>query len=74
MVCFFWMCSLSFRLYKQIWRVLEDLLRSLQLLMMSHDCPLAIRHKKGEYICMLIGGVFVDGGSFCFGARLYLGA
>ena len=24
-------------------------------LMMSHDCPLAIRHKKGEYILMEIG-------------------
>ena len=35
---------------------------------MGHDCPLAIRHRKGECLCMLIGGVF------CFGARLYLGA
>ena len=31
---------------------------------MSHDCPLAIRHKKGEYIHMEIGG------EFC---RLYMG-
>ena len=34
---------------------------------MGHDCPLAIRHRKGKCLCMLIGGVF------CFGARLYLG-
>ena len=59
MVSFFWMCSLSFKLYEQIWRVLEDPLRSLHLLMMSHDCLLAICHKKGEYICMLIGEFFV---------------
>ena len=38
-----------------IWQVLDDLL----LLMMSLDCPLAIRHKNGEYtLCMEIGGVF----------------
>ena len=53
-----------------IWQVLDSLLPHL-LLMMSHDCPLAIRHKKGEYIlCMETGGVFF----FCFGASLYLGA
>ena len=57
MVSFSWMCSPSFRLYEQIWRVLEVLLHSLHLLMMSHDYPLAIRHKKGEYICVEIGGV-----------------
>ena len=68
MVSSFWMCSLSFKLYGHIWQVLEDLLHSLHLLMMSHDCPLTIHHKKREYICMLIGGVF------CFGARLYLEA
>ena len=45
------------------------------LLMMSLDCPLAIRHKKGEYIlCMEIGGIFFFF-LFCFGAyRLHLGA
>ena len=54
-----------------IWQVLDSLLPHL-LLMMSHDCPLAIRHKKGEYIlCMETGGVFFF---FCFGASLYLGA
>ena len=53
-----------------IWQVLDSLLPHL-LLMMSHDCPLAIRHKKGEYIlCMETGGAFF----FCFGASLYLGA
>ena len=31
---------------------------------MSHNCPLAIRHKKGEYIEI--------GGEICL-ARLYLG-
>ena len=41
-----------------IWRVLDGLLHHL-LLMMSLDCPLAIRHKNGEYtLCMEIGGVF----------------
>ena len=37
--------------------------------MMSLDCPLAIHHKKGEYLCMLIGGDFVfllKGGDFVF--------
>ena len=41
---------------------LESLQHSspLHLLMMSLDCPLKIRHKKGEYIlCMEIGGFFV---------------
>ena len=42
--------------------MLEVLLHMLHTLM-SHDCPLAIRHKKGEYIHMEIGGV----------CRLYLG-
>ena len=40
-----------------IWRVLDVLHRL--LLMMSLDCPLAICHKKGEYIWMGIGGDFV---------------
>ena len=56
---FCWMCLVSFRLYELIWRVLDVLLHHLHLLMMSHDCPLAIRHKKGEYICMEIREVFV---------------
>ena len=52
------MCSWSFRFYMLIWQVLDSLLPHL-LLMMSHDCPLAIRHKKGEYIlCMETGEVF----------------
>ena len=42
----------------RIWRVF-DILPHLHLLMMSLDCPLAIRHKKGEYLYMLIGGDFV---------------
>ena len=41
-----------------------------------NDCPLAIHHKKGEYIC---SGVFVVRGRFlffvfCGAIRLYLGA
>ena len=36
------------------------------------DCPLAIRHKKGEYIWMEIGGVFCFLEAWSF--RLYLGA
>ena len=46
----------------QIWRALDDHLCHL-LLMISLDFPLSIRHKKGEYIWMEIGGVF-----FFFGA------
>ena len=58
---FWWICLQSFRLYMLIWRVLDDLLHHL-LLMMSLGCPLVIRHKKGEYIlCMEIGAVFVLG-------------
>ena len=34
--------------------------------LMSHDCPLAIRHKKGKYI-------EIEGEIFFFFARLYLG-
>ena len=47
-----------------IWQVLDDLLHL--LLMMILDCPLAIRHKKGEYILVEIGGVleFFFFGSF----------
>ena len=52
---FWWMCLLSFKLYVQIWRVF-DILLHLYLLMMSLDCPLAIHHKKGEYLYMLIEG------------------
>ena len=65
---------MSFSPCEQIWRVLDDRLHHL-LLMMSHDCPLAIRHKKGEYICR---GDFVNRGRFCvlelWSFRLYLGA
>ena len=66
-----WMCSRSFRLYVQIWRVFNGLLHHL-LLMMSLDYPLAIRHKKGEYILMEIGGDFEFLELWSF--RLYLGA
>ena len=38
----------EFRLCVLIWQVLGILLH-LHLLMMSYDCPLAIRHKKGEF-------------------------
>ena len=70
MVSLWWTCSQSFRLCVRIWRALAGLLHHL-LLMMSLDCPLAIHHKKGEYLYMLMGRfcVFVDRGSF----RLYLG-
>ena len=63
---FWWMCSGSFKLCVLIWRVLDGLLHHL-LLMMIHDCPLAILH----------GGVHIDGdrGSFrVYFFRLYLGA
>ena len=45
------------------------------LLMMSHDCPLAICHKKGEYIWMEI--LLIKGDFFIlelWSFRLYLGA
>ena len=52
-----------------IWQVLDSLLHHL-LLMMSLDCPLAIRHKKGKYTLMEIGGVleFIDRDRGSFGA------
>ena len=52
---FCWMHSMSFMLYEQIWRMIEVLLHKVHPLM-SLDCPLAIRHKNGKYICMEIGG------------------
>ena len=59
---------------EQIWRVLDNHLCHL-LLMVSYDCPLAIRHKKGEYIWR---EDFVARGSFCvlelWSFRLFLGA
>ena len=57
MVSFSWTCSRSFMLCVQSWRALDGHLCHL-LLMMSLDCPLAIHHKKGEYIWMEIGGDF----------------
>ena len=54
---FWWMCSWNFRLCVRIWQVFGCLLHHL-LLMISLNCPLAIRHKKGEYILMEIGGDF----------------
>ena len=76
---FWWMCSLSFMRCVMIWQVV-DVLHYL-LLMMSLDCPLTIRHKKGEYIWMGIGGDFVYFGALdrtrcfmmylCFSLMLY---
>ena len=42
----------------QSWQALDGRLHHL-LLMMSLDCPLAIRHNKGEYKWLEIGGVFI---------------
>ena len=42
----------------QSWHSFDNLHRHL-LLMMDFDCPLAFRHKKGEYIfehCVLLSG------------------
>ena len=52
---------MSVDLWEQFWKVLDERLRHL-LLLMSSNCPLAIRHKKGEYICR---GDFVVRGRFC---------
>ena len=71
MVSFWWMCSQSFRPCVRIWQAFDSLLHHL-LLMMSLDCPSAIRHKKGEYILMEIGGDFEFLELWSF--RLYLGA
>ena len=49
MVSFWWTSLLSFKPWERIWWVLDGYLRHL-LLMMSHDCLLAIRHKRGKYI------------------------
>ena len=64
MVSFWWMCSQSFRHCEWIWKAFGGLLHHL-LLMMSLNCPLAIRHKKEEYIWMEISGDFVFV-LFCF--------
>ena len=76
MVSFWWMRSQSFWHCKRIWQAFGGLLHHL-LLMMSLDCPLAIHHKKREYIWMEIRGdfcflffVFLELWSF----RFYLGA
>ena len=48
---------MSFVLCEWIWSIFDGRL----LLMMDYDCPLAFRHKKGEYICrgfLLLGGDF----------------
>ena len=69
--------------YEQIWHGFRVLRRHL-LLMMDFDCPLAFRHKKGEYIerCFWhsLYLFFVLGGDFIFDwlelmelFRLYLG-
>ena len=59
---------MSFDLCEWIWRVLDDHLRHL-LLMMSSDCPLAILYKKGEYIWIGDMRFLLIGGDFCcFGA------
>ena len=73
MVNFWWTCSRSFRRCVQSWQVLDGHLCHL-LLMMSLNCPLAIRHKKEEYIWMEIGGDFFFFVLELWSFRLYLGA
>ena len=55
--------------YEQIWHGFGVLHHHL-LLMMDFDCPLAFRHKKGEYIEIFFLAyfvlVFVLGGEFVF--------
>ena len=51
---FCWMFSRSFKHCVLIWLVLDGLLHHL-LLIMSPNCPLAIHHKKGEYIVCMHG-------------------
>ena len=66
---------MSFVLCEWIWSIFDGRLRHL-LLMMDYDCPLAFRHKKGEYICR---GFLLSGGDFflylwsLWSFRLYLG-
>ena len=45
---FWWMCSIRSVACAQSWHSLDDPHCHL-LLMMDFDCPLAFRHKKGEY-------------------------
>ena len=49
--------------YAQSWHNFNDLHRHL-LLMMDFDCPLAFRHKKGEYIFELVEFLFSGGEHF----------
>ena len=68
---------MRFVVYERIWHGFDILHRHL-LLMMVFDCPLAFRHKKGEYILRALLH-FVFGVVFCWLElvelfRLYLGA
>ena len=51
---------MSFVPCEQIWSILDG--RLCHLLLVMSECPLATRHKKGEYICR---GDFVVRGRFC---------
>ena len=53
---------MSFVPCEQIWSILDSHL--CHLLLMMSECPLAIRHKKGEYICR--GDFVVRGRFLCF--------
>ena len=50
---FWWMFLMRFMVCEQIWHGFNVLHRHF-LLMMDFDCPLAFRHKKGEYIFYFI--------------------
>ena len=52
---------------EQIWHGFRVLHRHL-LLIMVLDCPLAFRHKKGEYICDVFGILVLV---FVFRGRVY---
>ena len=64
---FWWTCSMRFVDCAQSWHSFDDLHHHL-LLMIDFDCPLAFRHKKGEYIfaylstkfCFQRKNIFVD--------------
>ena len=62
----FWLvCLMRFLDCAQSWHSFDDLHRHL-LLMIDFDCPLAFRHKKGEYI--------FESTLFCFqGESIFVG-
>ena len=64
---------MRFVVCERIWHGF-DVLHHHLLLMMDFDCPLAFRHKKGEYFVFVFRGRVIFWLEFVKLFRLYLGA